>query len=55
MGPSGPRRIRAITHLDVDDAGVERAIAAFREAVEETQAPAGDGKRNPAVVGAARA
>ena len=29
MGPSGPRRIRAITHLDVDDAGIERAIAAF--------------------------
>jgi threonine aldolase len=27
----GPRRIRAVPHLDVDDAGVERAIAAFRE------------------------
>jgi threonine aldolase len=28
----GPRRLRAVTHLDVDDAGVERAVAAFREA-----------------------
>ena len=26
----GPRRIRLVTHLDVDDAGVERAIAALR-------------------------
>jgi threonine aldolase len=25
----GPRRLRAITHLDVDDAGIERAVAAF--------------------------
>ena len=33
MGPSGPRRIRAITHLDVDDAGIERAIAAFEALV----------------------
>jgi threonine aldolase len=24
--PFGPRRIRAVTHLDVDDEGVERAI-----------------------------
>ena len=38
MGPSGPRRIRAITHLDVDDAGVERAIAAFQAAVEQSLA-----------------
>lgn len=29
----GAGRIRAICHLDVDDAGVERAIRAFREAV----------------------
>ena len=29
----GTGRIRAICHLDVDDAGVERAIAAFRECV----------------------
>ncbi|HTR97162.1 MAG TPA: GntG family PLP-dependent aldolase [Candidatus Acidoferrales bacterium] len=31
--PFGPGRIRAICHLDVDDAGIERAISAFREAV----------------------
>jgi threonine aldolase len=30
----GAGRIRAICHLDADDAGVERAIVAFREAVE---------------------
>jgi len=36
MGPSGPpRRIRAITHLDVDDAGIERAIAAFQAAAND--------------------
>ena len=29
----GPGRIRAICHLDIDDAGVERAIGAFAEAV----------------------
>jgi threonine aldolase len=27
----GPRRVRAIAHLDVDDAGIERAVEAFRE------------------------
>jgi len=27
---SGPRRIRLVLHHDVDDAGVERAVAAFR-------------------------
>ena len=26
----GPRRLRAITHLDVDDAGIERAVEVFR-------------------------
>ncbi len=30
----GPRLVRAIAHLDVDDAGIERAIGAFREAIE---------------------
>jgi threonine aldolase len=30
-----PRRLRAVTHLDVDDAGVERAIEALRQAVTE--------------------
>jgi threonine aldolase len=32
MSAYGPRRVRAIAHLDVDDAGIERAVAAFREA-----------------------
>jgi threonine aldolase len=31
MHAYGPRRVRAIPHLDIDDAGVERAIAAFQE------------------------
>lgn len=31
MTAFGPRRLRAITHLDVDDEGVERAGAALRE------------------------
>ena len=31
MGAMGPRRVRAVTHLDVDAAGVERAVAAVRE------------------------
>jgi threonine aldolase len=35
MGPSGPRRIRALTHLDVDEAGIERAIAAFQAVAGE--------------------
>jgi threonine aldolase len=29
--PMGPTRIRCVTHLDVDTAGVERAVEAFRE------------------------
>jgi len=29
----GPRRLRAVTHLDVDDAGIRRAIEAFGAAV----------------------
>jgi threonine aldolase len=29
VGAVGPRTLRLVTHLDVDDAGVERAIAAF--------------------------
>lgn len=29
VGATGPRRLRAVFHLDVDDAGVERAVAAF--------------------------
>ena len=31
MGPMGPGRIRAVTHLDVDRAGVETALGALRE------------------------
>jgi threonine aldolase len=30
----GARRVRAITHLDVDDAAIARAVAVFREVVE---------------------
>jgi len=33
MSAYGPRRVRAIAHLDVDDAGIERAITAFVEAL----------------------
>ena len=33
MGPFGPRRVRAVTHLDVDRAGIERAIAAAEAAL----------------------
>ena len=31
----GPRRLRAVTHLDVDDAGVECAVGALWEAVRD--------------------
>jgi threonine aldolase len=31
MTQFGPRRLRAVTHLDVDDSGIERAAAAFEE------------------------
>jgi len=31
MGASGARRIRAVTHLDVDAVGIERALAVARE------------------------
>jgi threonine aldolase len=30
MGAMGPRTIRAVTHLDVDAAGIDRALAAAR-------------------------
>jgi threonine aldolase len=33
MVPFGGRRLRAIVHLDVDDAGIERATAGFHESV----------------------
>ena len=31
LAPLGPQRLRAVTHLDVDRAGVDRALAAFRQ------------------------
>ena len=33
MTQFGPRRLRAVTHMDVDDAGIERAADAFGEVV----------------------
>jgi threonine aldolase len=32
MTQFGPRRLRGVTHMDVDDGGIARAVAAFREA-----------------------
>jgi threonine aldolase len=34
MVPFGPGRIRAVTHLDVDDEGVERALAALAKVMD---------------------
>ena len=34
MVPFGPRRIRAVTHLDVDDHGIERALEALSRVLE---------------------
>jgi threonine aldolase len=31
--PTGAHRLRAVTHLDVDREGIERAIVAFRDAI----------------------
>jgi hypothetical protein len=31
VSAAGPGRIRMLTHLDVDEAGIERALAAFGE------------------------
>ena len=31
MGDMGPRTIRAVTHLDVDSAGIDRALEAARD------------------------
>jgi threonine aldolase len=33
MGPLDARRVRAVTHLDVDDAGIEQALEAARDAL----------------------
>jgi threonine aldolase len=38
VAPLGPDRLRAVTHLDVDGAGVDRALAAFRQVLEESGA-----------------
>jgi threonine aldolase len=35
MSQYGPRLLRAVTHLDVDDRGIERAVDAFQEVVGE--------------------
>jgi threonine aldolase len=37
MGAMGPGTVRAVTHLDVDRAGVQRAITAVREAVSRSE------------------
>jgi threonine aldolase len=34
VAPLGPKRLRAVTHLDVDATGVERALAAFRQVLD---------------------
>jgi len=31
MGPMGVRTVRAVTHLDVDRAGIDAAVTALRE------------------------
>lgn len=36
LTPFGPRRLRAITHLDIDDVDIERAGAALEEVVSTT-------------------
>jgi threonine aldolase len=36
MGALGPRLVRAVTHLDVDDAGIERALGVARGALSPT-------------------
>ncbi len=33
VGDTGPRQLRLVTHYWIDDAGVDRTVAAFREAV----------------------
>jgi threonine aldolase len=37
MGAVGPTRIRAVTHLDVDADGIQRAVGAVREAILEPE------------------
>jgi threonine aldolase len=40
IGVFGARRLRAITHLDVDDAGIAFAVNAFHSVIEEAMASA---------------
>ncbi|MDQ3037856.1 MAG: low specificity L-threonine aldolase, partial [Myxococcota bacterium] len=35
LAPVGPRHVRAVTHLDVDAAGIDRAIAAVGAAITQ--------------------
>ena len=34
MSHFGPTRVRAVTHLDVDDEGIERALAVAARALQ---------------------
>ena len=38
VAPFGPRRLRAVTHLDVDDDGIRHAVAVFAAAMAPRQA-----------------
>jgi threonine aldolase len=38
MGAVGPRRVRAVTHLDVDAAGIDKALAAAAAVLRGTSA-----------------
>jgi len=51
MSAYGPRRVRAIAHLDVDDAGIERAIVAFHSVLAGAAhaAPEARAGRGPAL------
>jgi len=43
----GPRRVRAITHLDVDDAGIARALEVFATTLDAKRAGGVDGASVP--------
>ncbi|HET7558726.1 MAG TPA: threonine aldolase family protein [Limnochordia bacterium] len=45
VGAIGPNRLRAVTHLDVDDAAIEQAVAAFRTTAETLAAEPAAGTR----------
>jgi threonine aldolase len=48
MGALGPRTVRAVTHLDVDRDGIERAAAAVRAALSAPRGGASSRPRSPA-------